>query len=124
MNRFLRWGSALFYIALLTVFLVRPVPATFRPLFPHADKVEHFLAMGLLSVLLLRAMTDPRADRPSTPAAIAACLIAISYGVGMEFAQAHVGRDFSVGDMLADAVGVLVLTPVWVMLRSRSVFFR
>ena len=124
MTRVLRWGSAIAYIALLTTLLIRPMPPGFQPLFPQSDKVAHFVAIGLLSTMLLRAMTDPRAERLSRPAAISACVIAVAYAVAMEFVQAHFDRDFSVFDMLAGALGVVVLTPVYGMLRSRSIFLR
>jgi len=80
--------------------------------------------MGLLSVLILRALTDPGADGISMLAFAAACLIALTYAVGMEFVQPYFGRTCSRWDMLAGGLGIVVLTPVYGMLRSRSVFLR
>ena len=124
MNRCLRWSSLACYVAALTILLVRPIPPVLQPPFPQADKVEHFIAMGLFSVLILRAMTDPRAERLSKVSFTVACLVSVAYAVAMESVQAHVGRDCSVADMLAGALGVAVLTPVYALLRHRSLYLR
>ncbi len=122
MHRILRWTTAVFYALALTVFLLKPPGGT--SLFPQADKVAHFVALGILAALLLRALTDPRAPRPSILAWILGPLLALGYAVGMEFVQAHVGRDCSVWDMLAGALGILVFTLLWTRSRKRLILLR
>ena len=48
MRRALRWMSALVYAGALTVLLLQSHPEVPLPLFPHADKLAHFVAFGLL----------------------------------------------------------------------------
>ncbi len=65
----------------------------------HGDKLGHFLAYG--SVMFWFAQLYLRMP---VRAAYAAGLVAL--GIALEFVQAHVGRDFEVADMVADAIGV------------------
>lgn len=123
MNRVLRWGTVVCYLGVLTLLLVRPTPEG-PQLFPQADKLAHFIALGLLATLLLRAMTNPEADRPGKAAWITAILVSVGYAVGMEFVQARVGRDYSFWDIAAGALGIAVLTILWARVRTLSVFLR
>ena len=43
----------------------------------------------------------------------------VALGIALEFAQLHVGRDFEIGDMVADAVGVSVGLAAGIPLRKR-----
>lgn len=124
MHKVLRWTSAVVYLFILTFLLLRAVPARIIPIFPQADKVAHFLALGLLAVLFLRAMTNPRSETSSTPAWVIALLVPTAYAIAIEFAQEHVGRTFEVLDMLAGALGILALTLLWARLRKRFLLFR
>jgi VanZ family protein len=65
-----------------------------------SDKIEHFLSYALLAFLPVLH------ERPRAVAAIAVGLIGL--GVLLEFAQCLVSRDFELGDMSADAVGVFL----------------
>ena len=124
MNKYLRWSSLACYVAALTILLLRPIPRALQPPFPQADKIEHFIAMGLLSVLILRTVTDPRSARISALTFIVVGLIVVSYAVAVEFVQAHVGRDCSGWDMLAGALGVVALTAVYGRLRPSTLYLR
>ena len=124
MIRILRWTTALFYFLILTFLLLRPLPHVPIPLFPHADKVAHFFFLGLLGLLLLRALTDPRRNRPPLLACVLACLLSLAYAVAIEFIQPSFGREYSVLDMLAGAAGILVLTFLWIRLRTRFFILR
>ncbi len=99
-----RRGPAIAYAALLLVASSRPSAA--GPDVYGLDKVLHATAYGVLGLLLWRA-SGPRTGTGITAATIA---IAIGIAVGLtdEWIQSHVpGRDASVGDLLADAVGVV-----------------
>lgn len=124
MHRTLRWASVLAYVMVLTMLLVRKLSEMPIMLFPHADKVAHFVAFGLLGMLLLRAMTNPRSEKPSIWVQVGAIVIPIGYAVLMEFVQVRVGRDFSIGDMAAGASGIVVVTVLWVHLRKRFILIR
>ena len=124
MRRALRWMSALVYAGALTALLVRPLPEVPLPLFPHADKLAHFVAFGLLATFGLRAMTAPRLARPPRWAFVSVVVISIAYAVLMEFVQERVGRDFSIPDMVAGALGIVTVTWSWARLRTRFLLVR
>ena len=124
MRRTLRWASVLAYVMVLTMLLARKLPDMPILLFPHADKVAHFVALGLLGMLLLRAMTNPRSEKLLVWAQVGAIVIPIGYAVLMEFVQVRVGRDFSIGDMAAGASGIVVVTVLWAHLRKRFILIR
>ncbi len=65
----------------------------------HGDKLGHFLAYG--SVMFWFAQLYLR-----TPVRAAYAAGFVALGGALEFVQAHVGRDFEVADMVADAIGV------------------
>lgn len=123
MHEVLRWTTATFYTVALTVLMLKqfaPGPV----LFPQADKVAHFVLMGLLAVLLMRAMTPAQAQKPSRFAWALAWSFSIGYAVAIEFIQPHFHRSFEVMDMVAGTFGIIALTFGWARLRSHSVFVR
>jgi VanZ family protein len=123
MHEVLRWATATFYTVALTVLMLKqfaPRPAPF----PQADKVAHFFLMGLLGVLLMRAMTPAHAERPSRFDWTLAWTFSIGYAVAIEFIQPHFHRSFEVMDMVAGAFGIIALTIGWARLRPYSVFVR
>jgi len=64
-----------------------------------SDKVEHYAVYAVL--MLLPAIHERRGF------VIAAAIGALALGVLLEFAQLYTGwRDFEVGDMIADAIGI------------------
>ena len=86
------------------------------------DYVLHGFEFGLLCALALRAI---RARGVSLRAAwLAAFALTVSYGFTDEFHQSFVpGRDASLGDLLWDAIGGLVMgagTLMWSRLRGFS----
>ncbi len=76
-----------------------------------SDKIEHFAAYAVLA--FLPAIHERR------KAVIAVGLAVIALGVLLEFVQIPVGRDFEIGDMVADAAGVGVGLALGWMLRAR-----
>jgi len=77
------------------------VPAPPQAGIPHADKVEHFLAYGLLMYWFARLY-------PGRVARVGYALLWVAFGVALEFAQQATGyRTFDPADMAANAIGVL-----------------
>ena len=78
-----------------------------------SDKLQHFGAYAVLAAL--PAIHERRKFL------IAAAILAVVLGVGLEFGQlASPGRDFEVGDMLADASGVCFGLMIGIPLRTRK----
>jgi VanZ family protein len=75
-------------------------------LFPQADKVIHFILFGVFTLLWLTYLEHAGYINKHRHFAFI-LTISIAYGVGMEFVQMLpiVSRDFSIGDMIADAAG-------------------
>jgi uncharacterized membrane protein YjdF len=118
--RVLRWPVVLAWMAL--IFAGSSVPSEFArsgPTLPF-DKVAHFGEYGVLAFLLAGTMRR-RARGRMTPLVLAACIaVCIAYGASDEFHQRFVhGRDASLDDLAADAVGSVAgaLTAAVVILR-------
>lgn len=63
-----------------------------------ADKIAHFVAFYVLTLLMLAAFPNSRM------VVLAAAMLA--FGAAIEFVQAFVGRDAQWSDLVADAVGI------------------
>ncbi|WP_435176173.1 VanZ family protein [Halorussus sp. AFM4] len=75
------------------------------------DKWLHALAYAALAASLASVLAP--GGRPAVVAGVAA-LLAVGYGVGIEFVQAPLAaRHFSVADMVADAVGAGAAVVAW-----------
>ena len=90
----------------LLVFLViclSLVPLTPQPVsFAYADKLEHGLAYGLLSLWFCQVHVSVRSRRFAVAALI-------GLGAGLEFLQEGTGyRTFDVWDMAANSIGALL----------------
>jgi VanZ family protein len=111
------WGLTACLVAVVLSLSLGPPPPL--PSFSNADKVGHALAYAAVTVsALLAAVWRPgrsrHAVRPGAPAVLLAC---VALGAAVEVAQAFVGRDASVFDLAADAVGTLAGFGVWALLR-------
>jgi VanZ family protein len=78
-----------------------PSPPSLDMGFDQADKLEHFFAYGSLMFWFAQLYV-----RNPVRLAYAAGFVAL--GIALEFIQAHVGRDFELADMAADAAGVAI----------------
>lgn len=106
--------AAIFYLSVLTVPPEEPVVPG-KPEVVALDKWQHFLAYGALSSALGYAL----ADRPWPTATVIAVGIGatVVYGVGIEGVQSLLAyRYFSLGDALANAIGGVLATPLYVLL--------
>lgn len=98
-----RFVLFLWIISVLTVIYGSLTPKfEFPYTFDYADKVYHMLSYLWLSALPFFAFTR-------IEAVLTGALAMIPLGIGLEFVQAYVpGRSFSVLDMAADCMGVLL----------------
>jgi len=111
-REWMRWWSAWWpSIAIMAaIFWVSSHPGGDLPdLFPHQDKVAHFLVYALLCAANYRATCHSGHPSPAT-----AFLAAVAYGATDEFHQRFVpGRTADVMDLLTDAMGAAAVW-VWV----------
>ena len=109
-TRRFRWLGPLLAVYWLTLFAGTHVPPVAVPVTTLGDKTEHFIAYGVLGLLLvswLRLTGRPATRRAAVWIALA---LAISYAAVDELTQPLVGRACDVRDMLADAVGAAIGT--------------
>lgn len=103
----LRWIMFTTYVVTVTWLSLAPAD-TFRNLpllFPHADKVLHFLLYGVMVAVGRWTLSSYWVFRPNLP-----WLAAIAYGILMEVMQALLvshHRSFELGDIAANSFGAL-----------------
>lgn len=77
-----------------------------RPLFPHVDKVLHFMAYALLAALSARSVIADKPFWSLTKIKVFVILFASTYGLSDEIHQAFVAeRSASFADLIADCAG-------------------
>ena len=81
---------------------------------PHADKLGHLVAYGVLGLLLARALG---AHGSAVAAAVAAAVWASAYGGALEVVQPLVGRTADFLDLAADVVGAAAAVGAWFVVR-------
>ena len=107
------WG-----LAILTIIVGSLLPGDSTPIqmLDHlkiSDKIQHFGAYVVLA--FLPAIHERRKF------VVMAALFAVVLGIGLEFGQLDsAGRDFEIGDMLTDALGVCFGLMVGIPLRTWS----
>ena len=110
----MRWLITFLYTCLLgwaSLTPARNLPLSL-PAFAHADKLCHFLIYGILAALLAWSMHLPALSPGSAKRCVLAAIVLTTiYGALMELGQGllkQAGRSFSVGDLLANALGAAV----------------
>ena len=94
-----------------------PVP-TFN--FSNIDKVYHALEYAALAFLLMCALRTTFPTRSTTQLILWGVALTVLYGCSDEFHQAFTpGREMSVYDALADAVGAGLVGLVWTKMERR-----
>jgi hypothetical protein len=120
--RWMRYLGVAFVVGVVfyTSVLLTPPTTPILPVKPSLlplDKWRHLLAYAAVAGSLVYATLD--SDRPTHRLALAVVLVTVLYGVGIELVQSQIpNRYFSVADAYANAVGALLVTPVY-LLRSR-----
>ena len=96
---------ALLFVWMTTIFILSAQSSLpTQSLFEGQDKLEHFLAYGLLGVLLSRSLRPMKVETWQRIILIAT--LTTLYGISDEYHQSFVpGRDVSALDVLADSVG-------------------
>jgi len=86
-------------------FVVSNQPVVVIP-FGAPDYVAHAINYGVLGALLIWALARGEWSAVTTPLLLSAIVLAVLLGIGDEFHQSFIpGRDSSVRDVLADAIG-------------------
>jgi len=107
--RIVFWSWVAFVVAASLV----PAGAGHVPRLPINDKVGHFASYAVLALLGMPLARSPRARA-------FVWLAIVGLGAGLEALQLLVpGRAAEGGDLLADALGALVGTLIWLALRRR-----
>jgi VanZ family protein len=112
-DRLIAWGPAAAWAGVL--FFLSAVPGHPRPpvFFGGEDKVAHAGLYAVLGTLLASGARRSRADEPRP---FVLWTVGLLFGAGDEWHQAFVpGRDVSLGDLAADAVGVAL--GYWLFIR-------
>ena len=92
------WIISIAFVAYVTLYPQLDLPVDFR----GADKVYHFLAYLWLAAI-------PFLGFQRVKIALACALFMLPFGIALEYAQGFVlGRFFSVPDMIANGVGVIL----------------
>jgi hypothetical protein len=115
----LSWFLAASVMAL--IFIASAIPGNIKPddPFAGADKVEHFLAYGLLAFALYRAVRATSPGRSRLFHASATVIVAALYGLTDEGHQHFVpGRSMSALDWYADSFGASAMTFVMHLTRT------
>jgi VanZ family protein len=99
------WGPVFIYCLLIFIQSSYPSAADARQS-PHADKLLHFLAYALLSVLFFRAFETGPFREDTDTVMILAMVSAALYGISDEIHQYYVpSRDADLMDILANILG-------------------
>ena len=105
--------KVIFFTALIVVLYKALTPSTGTPFFhfEHADKVLHASAFFVLSFLLNRSSSD-------ISKRIRNIIALLAFGILIEILQYFTGyREASVGDVLADLIGILLFQLTYSFLR-------
>ena len=103
-----KW-PAIIWSAIVFVLLAMPgdgLPSKDLYFIPHFDKLVHATIFFILVWLWAKHLNKKNTLSSKTLFLIA--LAATAYGIVMEFVQIYTGRDFSVGDMVADGAGAIL----------------
>jgi VanZ family protein len=114
-KKLLRVAWLLAIVAVIVGSLLPPDSAPIRTLdlLPFSDKFDHLGMYALLAFL-------PALHEETTKVVWWIALGAVALGIALEFAQPYVRRDFEIGDMVADALGVAVGLGAGLPLRKRT----
>lgn len=89
---------------------------------PGLDKIAHFLIYGLLAATVIFAHGQRMRNHRPLLVVLSSCIVCLLYGMTDEFHQSFIpGRFVSGADVLADVIGAIVVSVVW-LLRYRKHF--
>lgn len=109
------------YMVLITVLsLVKFSDDTIKVEIANIDKVVHFcfyFGMNFLLLLMYHLYTL----RTKVWQIIGVTCLTVTYGFIIEVIQLYVGRDFDIGDIMANAVGATLSLALYSSIRSRII---
>jgi VanZ family protein len=89
------------------------------------DKFLHFVAFGVLGILVYRSFANTYWSLITKNATILSILLTIIYGASDEFHQYHVpGRYASVFDWIADIIGAIFFILLYKWIHSRLIKYQ
>jgi VanZ family protein len=103
-------------ITMGTIFFLshQPGDAFYMPPLPGFDKAVHLVIYGLLAITVLFAFFPWLKTKSSLTVTGLVVLICVFYGISDELHQSFVpGRFVSVGDVVADGAGALLVCFAW-----------
>jgi VanZ family protein len=117
MQEYLKWLRMVPMILVMgTIFLLSHQPGDTLDLgqIPGSDKLAHLVVYGVLAATVLFAhQPGIRKSRPRR-VAVSAALVCLVYGVADEWHQSFIpGRFVSVGDVVADVSGAILVAIAW-----------
>jgi len=90
----------------MLIWASRPVPPEWCALFPHEDKVWHFLEFALLAMLVYKSFAHSSETRIAVRSVALTLLIVLPYAVALELYQWFIPfRDCSFLDLVANCAG-------------------
>lgn len=102
------WLPVIVWAVIIFTASSMPLPPR-PPVFPHFDKVCHFIEYAVLGFLLLRALDSTDVNPKGFNLRMMAVLLAIIYGISDELHQYFVpGRFVELGDILSDGFGAYI----------------
>lgn len=104
------WLPVIIYAVFIFIFSSISEPPKIIPLFPHSDKLLHFMEYALFGFLMLRALFASYKDKKSIIyLRFLAVSIVIFYGMTDEIHQYFVpSRDMDILDLVTDSIGALI----------------
>lgn len=113
------WLLVAAYVAV--IFTLSSMPALGPPInADNVDKLAHFLEYGVLGVLLVRAFLRTSPGRSPWFYLILVLVIGAATAAVDEVYQGTRGREQSLGDWVADAIGLLVVSGVYLRVTGRG----
>ncbi len=104
------WLPVIAYCVIIFAVSSMSQPLPVKVEIPFFDKFLHAVEYGILSYLLIRALTGTQAGLSRRAVLISAVLIATLYGASDEFHQMFVpGRNPDILDLLSDFVGAAIV---------------
>ncbi len=82
------------------------------------DKVVHFVGFGVLALLLMNVLRRHLSESRAAGVALLLCAVA---GAIDEITQPPFGRTADVMDWVADMLGAVTVTTLWIVMERRSV---
>ncbi|MBD3223347.1 MAG: VanZ family protein [Caldithrix sp.] len=120
MRNFLMWHFP--WLALMIIIWLQSAQSDLPVsvmLFPHSDKLVHFVIFGILGASILRGMKKSWPSMSFGLLLIFTLLIAGGFGITDEWHQSMViGRDADYLDWIADLAGIIVLSSLYYKLAT------